>query len=172
MALSKYTTFVYLAITIFCLSFMSCKTPAETSDEVKNPVTTDTLKTETTDMVITEGSGISQLYLMVRLIKPEGSDIPGVIGVERSITPKQGNALPVPNGNMGNEAFKCELIGTDGSMISIATQNASFIYGAAKNEAILKFILPVADEIKEARVSYQTKEGAWEVLLVEEMKEE
>lgn len=170
MALSKYTSLVYMATAIFFLSFSSCKTPADTETGSKDSVKRDT--TQMRDLVKTEGSGISQLYLMVRLAKQKGSDVPGVIGVERSISEKQGNPLPVSGGAIGKEAFKCELIGIDGSIITVATQNASYEYGEKKNEAILKFILPVADEIQEARVSYQNKAGEWKVLLVEEMQDE
>ncbi|NEN23923.1 hypothetical protein G3O08_10475 [Cryomorpha ignava] len=172
MAKSKYASLIYLATAIFFLSFASCKTPAETETGSTEAASTETEETDTGDIVKTEESGISQLYLMVRLVKPKGSDVPGVIGVERSISEKQGNPLPVQGSNAGKQAFKCALIGTDGSTISTTTQNASYEYGAGKNEAILKFILPVAQEIKEAQVSYQTKAGDWEVLLVEEMKEE
>lgn len=170
MALSKYTSLVYMATAIFFLSFSACKTPSDTETGSKDSAKKDT--TQTPGLVKVEGSGISQLYLMVRLAKQKGSDVPGIVGVERSISEKQGNPLPVTGDAAGQQAFKCELIGVDGSIITQATQNASYEYGDRKNEAILKFILPVADEIREARVSYQTKTGEWKVLLVEEMHDE
>lgn len=172
MATVKYTSLIYIALIFFAFNLSSCKTPSDTETGSKDLVKTDTTQSGPRDLVKTEGSGISQLYLMVRLVKQPGSEMPGVIGVERSISEKQGNALPVSGSPIGKYAFKCELIGIDGSTITVATQNASYEYGDKKNEAILKFILPVAEEIREARVSYQTKAGAWEVLLVEEMKEE
>lgn len=154
-----YSRSLFMVIAICCLSLASCKTPVSAGAENK----------DSNNMNESEDSGMSMVYLMVRLVKQKDGT-PGVIAVERNISKRQGNALPVPESGARTNAFKCELIGTDGSTISTTTQNASYQYGEKENEAILKFLLPVADEIKEARVSYQTREG-WEVLLIEEMKE-
>ena len=161
---------VYIIGFILFLGTGSCKTPTTVESDTTQNQKSNTEDTRRNDVVYTD-SGVSQLYLMVRLVKTSGSDVPGVIGVERSITKKQGNPLPVPGNGGGAYAFKCDLIGIDDSIVSTSTQNASYEYGEGKNEAILKFILPVAKEIKEAIVSYKTKDGAWEVLVVEELQE-
>lgn len=169
--LKKYIRPVYIAALMLCLGTVSCKTPAAVETETTQTQKSDSGDTGRNDLVMTDRSGLSQVYLMVRLVKQSETGAPGIIGVERSVTQKQGNALPVPGRGGGTDSFKCELIGIDGSTVSSTTQNASYEYGEGENEAILSFILPVAKEIKEAVVSYQTEEGKWEVLLIEELQE-
>lgn len=164
--LKKYTLPVYLMVLVLCLALGSCKS----KKEVESNTATNQTDSRPRDLVVTNPE-LSQLYLMVRLIKPKPSDVPGVIGVERSISPKKGNPLPVPGKAGGSTAFKCDLIGTDDSIIITATQSASFEHGDGKNEAILKFILPVTREIREAVISYRDDDGKWVVLLTEEMQD-
>ncbi len=127
------------------LGFISCKTQEPKSNTVDE----------------TRRSGTENLYLMLRIAEKPNGDAFEILSVEKEIIAKQGNPLPTIQTQGNTHRFKSELLDNNGKIIFTQDQNAQFIYGKNKNEAIVKFIIPLPQDAEKIVVKYLSSDSNW-----------
>jgi len=100
-------------------------------------------------------------YLMLRLEKDQSTDEIKIKTVEREVYQKAGNPLPTQGVFDGKHLFTCELTGKNGEIIRKVEQKINLDLGPAKNEGILKFIVPFPKEAYHVEVKHLTLDGVW-----------
>lgn len=146
--------FVFLIPALMVIGFHSCKGKKDLT---------------ITKIEKLESNSQNQFYLMLRVQKDSESGNLSILAKEKEVIDKTGNPLPVEdNGNMESN-FRCQLKDAENNIVFTAKQAAPFQYGELKNEAIVKFIIPLSEAATTATVSYKRAGGSWEEIAREEV---
>lgn len=149
--------FAFLLPVLVLVAVNSCKSQEKNSEVIQKIDKLDEYSSQ-------------NLYLAARIVKDTNTGEVKVLTIENDVIEKSGNPLPLPPNASAKDSFRCEILGKTGEVLFSSEQKTNFAYGDDKNEAIVKFILPLPEGADYATISYKRSSGDWEQLVKEAIK--